>query len=560
MSEDISFADAQAQAAAALVLSVRSYTLGYRTREGMVTALRSVSLDVRRCRTLALVGESGSGKTSLAWAIMRYLPANAVEAGGEILLGGEDLRAMPRSRVLAIRGARISMVFQDPSTSLNPTMRLGDQLAEVLVRHRGLPPREALEEGTALLARTGISRPAEMMRRYPHQASGGEKQRVVIATAMACTPDLIIFDEPTTALDVVTARQILDLFVRLQEETGVAALYISHDLGLVSRIAHEVAVIRQGELVEQGRCASVFRAPRHAYTRALLGAVPDPARRLQAPAPDPAAPPLLAVSGLGVRYGEHSALMRLLRPGPAVVEGAREVALSLRPGELLGLVGESGSGKSTVARALAGLQEFRGEVAFDGRSFGARAAFDRAYRRSVQIVFQHPDASLNPRQTVATILSRPLLLYGLVPPREVARRIAWLLERVRLPADFASRYPHQLSGGEKQRVAIARAFAAEPRLVICDEITSSLDVSVQASVAELLVALQSETGTACLFITHDINLVRQIAHRIAVMHRGQLVETIEVETLARQGPSHPYTAELIAAVPRLETGGSEDVA
>lgn len=532
------------------VLEVQGYTLRYRTAEGPFTALSDIHLAIPRGRTLGLVGESGSGKTSLAWAIMRYLPANAEENSGRILLGGEDLRAASPRQMLEIRGRRISMVFQDPSTSLNPTMRLGDQLAEVLVRHRGLGLRAALDEGTSLLARTGIARPAEMMRRYPHQASGGEKQRVVIATAMACNPDLIVFDEPTTALDIVTARQILDLFARLREETGVAALYISHDLGLVSRIAHEVAVIHRGAIVERGPCEAVFRAPRDAYTQALLAALPDPRLRIGTPPPDATAPELLTVDRLSVRYGAQGWLMRRLRPGRPVVDGAHEVGLAVRPGELLGIVGESGSGKSTIARALAGLHDFSGEVGFAGAHFVQRQRFDRAYRRAVQIVFQNPDASLNPRQTVATILSRPLLLYGLATRAELPARIAALLARVRLPEGFATRYPHQLSGGEKQRVAIARAFAAEPQLVICDEITSSLDVSVQASVARLLVELQRDTGTACLFITHDLNLVRQLAHRIAVMHRGRLVDLFATDD-ATDADRHPYTRSLLDAVPSL---------
>ncbi|MCC7282737.1 MAG: ABC transporter ATP-binding protein, partial [Acetobacteraceae bacterium] len=463
---------------------------------------------------------------------------------------GEDLRAKTKRQVLEMRGSRISMVFQDPSTSLNPTMRLGDQLAEVLVRHRGMDGPAAIAEGTRLLARTGIRDPAEMMRRYPHQASGGEKQRVVIATAIACNPDLIIFDEPTTALDIVTARQFLDLFTRLREETGVASLYISHDLGLVSRIADEVAVIHQGEIVERGACADIFRAPQRAYTRALLAAVPDPRHRIATQAPDPATPPLLTLEKVNVRYGEQSALMRLLRPGQKVVQGAIDVSFGVRPGELLGVVGESGSGKSTIAKVLAGLQDFSGAVTFDGRRYERRRAFDRAYRRAVQIVFQHPDGSLNPRQTVATILSRPLKLFVTIPPDQIRARIAALLARVRLPAEFAERYPHQLSGGEKQRVAIARAFAAEPRLVICDEVTSSLDVSVQASVAELLVELQRETGTACVFITHDLNLVRQLAHRIAVMQHGALVDLFATEEADAPG-RHPYTRTLLDAVPTL---------
>ncbi len=530
------------------VLEVRGYSLGYTTESGVVDALKSIDLAVHRGRTVGLVGESGSGKTSLAWAVMRYLAANAREGGGELLLSGEDLRRKSPAEIRDIRGRRIGMVFQDPSTSLNPTLTLGRQLAEVLVRHRGMGETEAWEHGEGLLARTGISRPADMMRRFPHQASGGEKQRVVIATAFACNPECIIFDEPTTALDVITARQIQDLFVRLQEETGVAALYISHDLALVSRIAHHLAVIHRGAIVEQGPARQIFSDPRQEYTRNLIASVPRPSVRLVTSRIDPAAPALLKLDDVTIRYGERGLLNRLLGRAQAEVVGARHVGFGVRKGEILGIVGESGSGKSTIARAVAGLNAFEGKVTLDGRVFSAREALDRAYRRRVQIIFQNPDGSLNPRQQVRTILSRPLKLYGLVPEIGLDARIAELLGQVLLPADFASRYPHQLSGGEKQRVAIARAFAAEPSIVLCDEITSSLDVSVQAAIARLLVDLQTRTGATCLFITHDINLVRQLAHRIAVMYRGECVDLFDTPDCDAPG-RHPYTRSLLDAVP-----------
>ncbi|MDE0533550.1 MAG: ABC transporter ATP-binding protein [Albidovulum sp.] len=530
------------------VLDIRNYTLDYGTPHGPpVQVLRNVSLSIRPGRTMGLVGESGSGKTSLAWAIMRYLPGNAIERSGEIALLGEDLRTKSLEEVQDLRGRRISMVFQDPGTSLNPVLRLGDQVAEVLARHRGLTPKEAREESEAWLARTGISRPADMMHRYPHEASGGEKQRVVIATAFACNPEIIVFDEPTTALDIITARQILDLFDDLHDETGVTALYISHDLGLVSRVAQDVAMIDSGEIVEWGTCEEVFVRPRHDYTRQLLSAVPHPDRRIVASAPE-AESDLLSLSGINVRYGDKKSILGFLEPKREVVQGARDVSFGVRPGEILGIVGESGSGKSTIAKALAGLQDFKGTVEFDSRTFSSRRQIDRDYRRSVQIVFQHPDASLNPRQTIGKILSRPLKLYDQVPRSELSQRVRKLLRSVLLPEEYAVRYPHELSGGEKQRVAIARAFAAEPQVVICDEITSSLDVSVQAAVARLLVELQQQTGTACLFITHDLNLVRQLAHRIAVMLDGDLVDLFETPQASASG-RHPYTKQLLDAVP-----------
>ncbi|WP_137179123.1 ABC transporter ATP-binding protein [Roseomonas sp. AR75] len=529
------------------VLEVADYTLDYATRQGPVRALEDVSLSIARGEVVGLVGESGSGKTSLAWAIMRYLAPNAIERGGTLRLSGTDLRALKPAGLTAIRGKRLGMVFQDPSTSLNPTLTLGRQITEVLEFHRGLSPADAVREAEAMFARVGLRDPAAMMRRYPHEASGGEKQRVVIATAFACRPECILFDEPTTALDVVTARQILDLFRELQAETGVASLYISHDLAVVSGLAQRVAVIHQGRIVEQGATRAVFGAPQAEYTRALLAAVPRPDVRLTETVPQPG-PPLVAVQDMTVRYGRPSLFRRRARG----VIGASAVTLDVRAGEILGIVGESGSGKSTLARALTGLAAFEGGLAFEGRPIGGVRAMDRAYRRQVQIVFQHPDSSLNPRQRIREILARPSRLYG------GEGDVGALLQSVSLPADFADRFPHQLSGGQKQRVAIARAFAPRPKLVICDEVTSSLDVSVQASVIRLLVELQRSSGAAYLFITHDINLVRQIAHRIAVMQRGQLVETITAEDLATRGPQHAYTAQLLAAVPRLDIGETPD--
>jgi peptide/nickel transport system ATP-binding protein len=530
------------------VLEITDYTLDYLTPRGAARALSSIDLAIDRGEALGLVGESGSGKTSLAWAIMRYLPGNAREPGGSIRLEGEELTTKTPAEIAALRGRRIGMVFQDPGTSLNPTLSLGEQLAEVLVRHRGLTRRQAWREGEAMLGRVGLKQPPAMMHRYPHEASGGEKQRVVIATAFACQPELILFDEPTTALDVITARQILDLFAELQAETAVASLYISHDLALVSAVAQRVAVIHRGRIVEQGAAGAVFQQPRDDYTRRLIAAVPDPRRRLSDAAPA-AGKPLVEADAVSVLYGRTSRLSRLLGRAEDRVVGNRAVSLSIQPGEILGIVGESGSGKSTLAKALTGLNRFTGEIRFDGRRIGGPADMDKAYRRNVQIIFQHPDASLNPRQRIGEILSRPLALYGGGGgggDRDAA--VAQLLEQVRLPGDYAARFPHELSGGEKQRVAIARAFASNPRLVICDEITSALDVSVQASVVELLIDLQRRHGTAYLFITHDLNLVRQIAHRIAVMYRGELVELLDMETL-RTGPRHAYTRQLIAAVP-----------
>ncbi|MBM3573390.1 MAG: ABC transporter ATP-binding protein [Alphaproteobacteria bacterium] len=536
-------------------LEVRDYTLDYRTRAGPVRALDAIDLTIGAGEVVGLVGESGSGKTSLAWAIMRALAPNAVEIAGSIKLTGTELTALPASAMARWRGRRIGMVFQDPSGALNPTLTLGTQIAEALIHHHGLGRAAARQESARMFARVGLADPAGMLDRYPHEASGGEKQRVVIATAFACKPELMLFDEPTTALDVITARQILDLFLELQRETAVASLYISHDLAIVSQIARRVAVLQRGRIVEAGEIADVFSRPRHPYTTQLLAAVPRPESRLAGEAP-PAPTPLVTMRDLTVRYGRAPFLASLLGAPHRVVTGAKAVSLDINPGEILGVVGESGSGKSTLARVLIGLAPFAGALTFDGRAIGGRQDMDSSYRRDVQVVFQHPDSSLNPRQRIGEILARPFRLYGDHAGRPIAQAVADLLLAVKLQPDFAQRFPHQLSGGEKQRVAIARAFASRPRLVLCDEVTSSLDVSVQATVIELLIELQRRSGASYLFISHDINLVRLIAHRIAVLYRGELVETVTPSTLAVQGPRHLYTAALMAAVPTIKSAAA----
>ncbi len=529
------------------VLAIENYSLDYETANGPYHALKNIDLAINRGEILGLVGESGSGKTSLAWSIMRYLPKNAREPGEKILLGGDNLVDKSEREMEAIRGRRISMVFQDPSTSLNPTLSLGTQLAEVLVRHRGLTRSQAWKEGEERLAHVGLKTPARMMHRMPHEVSGGEKQRVVIASAFACNPECIIFDEPTTALDVITSRQILDLFVELQAETGVASLYISHDLALVARTASRVAVIRRGDIVEQGNVRDIFTNPQQDYTRELIAAVPNPAHRLVKGDVVVADTPLVKVENVSVHFGRKPFLAALTGKKMERVTGNNAISLSVNPGEILGIVGESGSGKSTLAKAMTGLNRFEGKIWFDGREIKGLGDKDNAYRKDVQIIFQHPDASLNPRQKISEILSRPLKLFG--DGTDLDKRIGDMLEQVRLPRTHANRYPHQLSGGEKQRVAIARAFASKPKLVICDEITSALDVSVQASVVELLLDLQKASGTAYLFITHDLNLIRQIAHRIAVMYRGDLIEVVRADEIDSPNRTD-YTRRLIEAVPR----------
>lgn len=530
------------------VLQVADYSLDYQLPSGPLHVLQHIDFSVGAGEVVGLVGESGSGKTTLGFAIMRYLAGNARDVGGSISLQGENLLQMPQRQIEQLRGGRLGMIFQDPSASLNPTLSLGEQVVEVLTRHRDLSYRDAWALGEQLLADVDLKDPAAMMKRFPHEASGGEKQRVLIATAFACRPQCLIFDEPTTALDVLSASQILQLFRRLREETGVASLYISHDLALVSRVADRVCVLNQGRIVEQARGGRIFSAPSDAYTQRLVAAVPAADKRLLNETLASAAP-LLQVNDVNVRYGRPGLLDSLLRRDSKPSMGARNMTLGMARGEILGIIGESGSGKSTLAKALTGLTPFTGTVQFDGRDIHGPAQMNRDYRRKVQIIFQHPDASLNPRQTIGQILSRPLRLYGLPAGETEAQAIARLLREVRLPEDFADRYPHALSGGQKQRVAIARAFAARPELVICDEITAALDVSVQATVIELLLELRRQHGTAYLFITHDLNLIRQIAHRIAVMYRGDLLEILPAVDMAAHA-RHPYTHALLEAVPQ----------
>ena len=515
------------------ILDVAGYTLDYRTRAGPIRVLDDVSLHIAPGEVLGLVGESGSGKTSFAWAILRALPANAREPAGQIRLHGQDLRTLDAHSIRAVTGRRIAMVFQDPTASLNPTLTLGRQITEVLRHHLGLDQAAANAAALSALRRVGLNDPAALMRRHPHQASGGEKQRVMIATAFAVSPELIIFDEPTTALDVITGARILDLFAELRAETGVAALYISHDLALVARVADRVAVLDRGRIVEQAPAGRIFAAPQAATTQKLVAAVPRPDRPL--PTRTQSAETLLSLERLSVTYTSKQLF------GPKPQPTVRDVSLDLHFQEILGLVGESGSGKSTIARAIAGLIPFTGSLHHKGRTLTGPQDMNRDDRRQIQIIFQHPDASLNPRHTVATLLSRPLRLYG-----GTEAEIPRLLDQVRLPKAFAARHPHQLSGGEKQRVAIARAFAARPSLVICDEITAPLDVSVQARIIELLLELHRENATAYLFITHDLNLVRQIAHRLAVMQHGRLVDLRPITDLAHAAP---YTSALIEASP-----------
>ncbi|HEX7388179.1 MAG TPA: ABC transporter ATP-binding protein [Castellaniella sp.] len=528
------------------VLEVKNYSMQFAlARRRSLPVLQHIDLAIEAGEVLGLVGESGSGKTTLSWSIMRYLAHNARETSGDILFMQKSLMHLPARELTRLRGGKLGMIFQDPSASLNPTLPLGTQVIEPLMLHRGLDRKQASTLAEQILADVDITNPKALLERYPHQASGGEKQRLLIAVAFACEPACLIFDEPTTALDVISASQVLALFERLRERTGVASLYISHDLALVSKVTDRVLVLEGGRVVETAETRALFSQPQNAYTRHLIESVANPENRLihhdvrsqEA---------LLQACGVSVQYQKYSLRALLLREPAVRSIVLKPLDLELRKGEILGVVGESGAGKSTLAKALFGLVPFSGHFKVLGKSVHGAAQMDAEYRRFMQLIFQHPDASLNPRQTIEDILMRPLRLYREGSGASLKESVGTLLEQVDLPKDFAQRYPHELSGGQKQRVAIARAFAAQPSIVVCDEITAALDVSVQKKVVELLLDLQRTHGTTYLFITHDLNLIRQIAHRIAVMYRGRLVEILDFAD-GFKSATHPYTKSLLEA-------------
>ncbi|MEX8523105.1 MAG: ABC transporter ATP-binding protein [Leptothrix ochracea] len=547
------------------LLSLHDLHVAFRLdRTQRTHAVRGVSFDIAPHRTVALVGESGSGKSVTAMSILNLLPDNA-ERSGRILFEGQDLlRATPK-QLQGLRGRAIACVFQDPMGSLNPVLCIGDQLAEPLQLHLGLSRRAAWARAADLLAEVGLSEPKQRLHAWPHQLSGGQQQRVMIAMALACEPKLLIADEPTTALDVTVQRQILDLLARLKARHGMSLLFISHDLGLVAEIADEVVVMRHGQVREQGGVAQVLSAPADPYTAALLACRP----RLDGPLParlrsideevasaavprrtSLAAPPLLEARALSHRYTVSG----------VEVGGMQEVSFGLQPGRTLGVVGESGSGKSTLALALLQLHSDQGRSAgsvwLGGERFEPRQASRAAragalaQRKRLQIVFQNPLASLNPRFSIAQTLMEPLRLHGLgADEAERQARAEALLVRVGLDASALGRYPHEFSGGQRQRIAIARALALDPEVLVLDEAVSALDVSVQAQVLNLLKDLQAERGLAYLFISHDLAVVRFMADDILVMQAGRVVEQAPTETLLAR-PREAYTQALLAAVPR----------
>ncbi len=532
------------------MLAVSGLTIAYQTPAGPREVVKNLDLQVRAGECVAVVGESGSGKSQTALAVMGLLAPNAV-VSGSVSLRGESLPGLDEPALNRIRGARIGMVFQDPLTALTPHLRVGAQIAEVLRRHHRLGRNEAWREAIDWLDRVRIPDPAARARQYPHQLSGGMRQRVMIAQALAGRPEVLIADEPTTALDVTVQAEVLDLLDELKAETGAGLLLITHDMGVVARMAQRVCVMHAGRKVEEGAAAAVLSDPRSEHARALLAAVPRltgdgrPGRARPAPVTSDA-PEVLRGVGLTVRFGLPSGLFARRRELRAV----DDVGFTLRAGETLGLVGESGSGKSTLARAaLRLLPAQAGAVTLLGEPLSAhdRRALQKA-RRDLQIVFQDPLGSLNPRLSVAATVSEPLRVHRPeLGAAERRRRVLDGLRDVGLSPEFAERHPHQLSGGQAQRVGIARAMILGPKLLVCDEAVSALDVSIRAQIVDLLIGLQKRSGMSMLFISHDLAVVREVSHRILVLYRGRVVEEGPADAVL-QAARHPYTRALIASV------------
>ena len=607
------------------MLQIDDLTVRYRTPGGEIEALSSISVNVEKGATLALVGESGSGKSTVALAAMGLLPHEATIPAGRIAFDGNDIMTMPAEARRQLRGSRMALVFQDPFSVLNPSLRIGEQVGEGLVYHRDFSTERAFARAIELLDEVGIVNPEAVAKAYPHELSGAMRQRALVAGALASEPDLLILDEPTTALDVTIEAQILELLEQLRIRRGLTMLFISHNLGVVRRIADQVAVLYAGQIVEQGATEDILHRPVHPYAKGLLAAIPRLGEKKQRLAAIPGRLPDLRKPPVGCRFAGRcpfatpdSAAPQILRdlgdrkvrctnaehlrdtPWPHLGDGAPgeaftapvdsapivvaqklsksftlssgfsfkgwrpaatvkrikpvdDISVEIAPGEVLGLVGESGSGKTTLGRTILRLVEPEsGTIRIAGETVSDKPQRAlEAMRRTAQIVFQNPDSSLNPRKTVGELLGRPIERFGLAPKADIPARVRSLLDLVRLPAHYADRYAHQMSGGEKQRVGIARALATEPRFIVCDEPVSALDVSVQAAIVNLLADLRDRLGVAYLFISHDISVVAHLADRVAVMHLGKIVEIGAADEIMN-APQHPYTIKLLSAVPRVD--------
>ncbi|WP_263145691.1 ABC transporter ATP-binding protein [Pseudomonas sp. RIT-PI-AD] len=522
------------------LIEIRDLAVAFGTGANATRVVDAVSFDIRKGETLALVGESGSGKSVTAHSILRLLPyPMAHHPSGSIRYAGEDLLTLSESRLRGIRGNRIAMVFQEPMTSLNPLHSIQKQIGEILALHKGLTGAAARRRTLELLELVGLPEPHKRLNAYPHELSGGQRQRVMIAMALANEPELLIADEPTTALDVTVQLKILLLLKELQARLGMSLLLISHDLNLVRRIAQRVCVMQRGRVVEQASCDELFRAPQHAYTRELLAAEPS-----GEPVPVEAGPPLLEVEDVRVWFPIRKGLLRRTADHVKAVDG---VDFSLPRGQTLGIVGESGSGKSTLGLAILRLLGSQGAIRFQGQSLQGLSQKDvRPLRRQMQAVFQDPYGSLSPRMSVGQIVGEGLAIHRIGNAAEQERAIVEALVEVGLDPDTRHRYPHEFSGGQRQRIAIARALVLKPALILLDEPTSALDRTVQRQVVELLRALQSKHDLTYLFISHDLAVVRALSHQLMVMKQGQVVEQGPADAIFA-APRHPYTRQLLEA-------------
>ena len=536
------------------VIQVRGLQVSFASTQ----VVHGLDFEISPGRTLALVGESGSGKSATSLAIMGLLPEGIGRAAGSIRLEGQELLGLPEARMRRVRGGRVSMIFQEPMTSLNPVQRVGDQIAEAIAIHRGLRGKALNEAVVEMLRKVRIPDPEMRMRQYPHTFSGGMRQRVVIAMALACNPALIIADEPTTALDVTVQAQTLALLKDLQRETGTAVLFITHDMGVVAEVADDVLVMRHGREIESGTVNQVFSSPREAYTRSLIEAAPSLVGKLAdrevevvaidgLPRIQGEAGPVLEVRNLSVRFPVHSGV---LGRTSGMVHAVEDVSFHIARGETLGLVGESGSGKSTIGKAVINLAPIHaGEVRVSGQrvDYGDRRSLARM-QRDVQMIFQDPFGSLDARQTIGDAIIEPMHVHRLARGAEAVEKMQWLMERVGLDPRRTSSLPHEFSGGQRQRICIARALAMSPKLIIADEAVSALDVSIKQQIIELMIDLQREFGISYLFISHDMAAVERICDRVAVMHVGEVVEIGDRDDVIGR-PGHPYTQRLLSAIP-----------
>lgn len=558
------------------IIEVRNLAVDFKTEDGIVHAVRNISFNIPKGKTVGLVGESGSGKSITSLALMQLIGAPGKITSGEILFEGKDLLKTSEKEMRSIRGARISMIFQEPMTSLNPVLTVADQITETLRLHQGLSQEKALEKALDLLIQVGIPHPEERLFFHPHKFSGGQRQRIMIAMAIACNPDVLICDEPTTALDVTIQKQILDLLAEIQKKHQMSLLFITHDLGVIADIADEVMVMNKGQVVERNTAAEIFNNPQHPYTKGLLACRPsmdknpdrlpvlsdfmDAEGREVTSGPARVTVPenniltgnekvLLEIKNLKTHFPHYGGLFGRVQSYTKAVD---DVSFSVRKGHTLGLVGESGCGKTTLGRTILKLiQPTDGQIIYDGQDIAQTSAKQMLdIRKKMQIVFQDPYASLNPRMTIGTILMEPMQIHNIGATNSERQDIAAdMIKKVGLSPAMLNRYPHEFSGGQRQRISIARALMVKPEFIVCDESVSALDVSIQAQILNLLLDLQDEFNLTYIFISHDLSVVKFISDEVAVMYGGKIVE-MNTALNIYENPQHEYTKKLLSAIPK----------